>query len=144
VKKIGEFPKLVQRDKKQQSDQPNVFIFCESTTGVAQFRTESHANLEHTVERAAGLLAMQCLVRGQDPSDFQVLVPAEKEVIGRLVSRAEELLQEGRAIACPATLSPRQREVLHSVLSNRASLQTEHHGADSEVPYLHSSEQVRG
>jgi DNA-binding CsgD family transcriptional regulator len=121
VKKIGEFPKLVQRDKKQQSDQPNVFIFCESTTGVAQFRTESHANLEHTVERAAGLLAMQCLVRGQDPSDFQVLVPAEKEVIGRLVSRAEELLQEGRAIACPATLSPRQREVLHSVLSNRAN-----------------------
>jgi DNA-binding CsgD family transcriptional regulator len=121
VKKIGEFPKLVQRDKKQQSDQPNVFIFCESTTGVAQFRTESNSNLEHTVERAAGLLAMQCLVRGQDPRDFQVLVPAEKAVIGRLVSRAEELLQEGRAIACPATLSPRQREVLHSVLSNRAN-----------------------
>jgi DNA-binding CsgD family transcriptional regulator len=121
VKKIGEFPKLVQRDKKQQSDHTNVFIFCESTTGVAQFRAESNSNLEHTVERAAGLLAMQCLVRGQDPRDFQVLVPAEKAVIGRLVSRAEELLQEGRAIACPATLSPRQREVLHSVLSNRAN-----------------------
>lgn len=121
MKKIGEFPKLVQRDKKQQSDRTNVFIFCESTTGVAQFRAESNSNLEHTVERAAGLLAMQCLVRGQDPRDFQVLVPAEKAVIGRLVSRAEELLQEGRAIACPATLSPRQREVLHSVLSNRAN-----------------------
>lgn len=121
MKRIGEFPKLVQRDKKQQLDQPSVFIFCESTTGVAQFRAESNSNLEHTVERAAGLLAMQCLVRGQDPRDFQVLVPAEKAVIGRLVSRAEELLQEGRAIACPATLSPRQREVLHSVLSNRAN-----------------------
>jgi DNA-binding CsgD family transcriptional regulator len=69
----------------------------------------------------AGLLAMQCLVRGQNPNDFQVLVPAEEDLMGRLVSRAEELLEEGRSIACPASLSPRQREVLHSVLSNRAN-----------------------
>jgi DNA-binding CsgD family transcriptional regulator len=50
-----------------------------------------------------------------------VLVPAEEDLMGRLVSRAEELLEEGRSIACPASLSPRQREVLHSVLSNRAN-----------------------
>lgn len=64
---------------------------------------------------------MQCLVRGQNPSDFQVLVPAETALMGRLVSRAEQLLQEGRSITCPASLSPRQKEVLHSVLSNRAN-----------------------
>lgn len=114
------FGKLVQREKKE-SNKPNLFVFCETSTGVAQFRTESYADSESTLERVAGLLAMQCLVRGQNPNDFQVLVPAEKEMIGRLVSRAEELLEEGRSIACPATLSPRQKEVLHSVLSNRAN-----------------------
>jgi DNA-binding CsgD family transcriptional regulator len=121
VKKVRVFGKLVQHDKKQDSNKPNVFVFCEASTGVAQFRTESTADPESTVERVAGLLAMQCLVRGQNPQDFQVLVPAEKALMGRLVSRAEELLEEGRSIACPASLSPRQKEVLHSVLSNRAN-----------------------
>lgn len=121
MKKIRVFGKLAQQEKKQESIKPNFFVFCETTTGVAQFRTESTADPESTVERVAGLLAMQCLVRGQNPSDFQVLVPAETVLMGRLVSRAEELLQEGRSIACPASLSPRQKEVLHSVLSNRAN-----------------------
>jgi DNA-binding CsgD family transcriptional regulator len=121
VKKVRVFGKLVQQDKKQDPSKPNLFVFCEASTGVAQFRTESTADPESTVERVAGLLAMQCLVRGQNPQDFQVLVPAEKALMGRLVSRAEELLEEGRSIACPASLSPRQKEVLHSVLSNRAN-----------------------
>lgn len=121
MKKVRVFGKLVQHDKKQVPNKPNVFVFCEASTGVAQFRTESTVDTESTVERVAGLLAMQCLVRGQNPQDFQVLVPAEKALMGRLVSRAEELLEEGRSIACPASLSPRQKEVLHSVLSNRAN-----------------------
>jgi len=121
VKKVRVFGKLVQQEKKQDPSKPNLFVFCEASTGVAQFRTESNADPESTVERVAGLLAMQCLVRGQNPQDFQVLVPAEKALMGRLVSRAEELLEEGRSIACPASLSPRQKEVLHSVLSNRAN-----------------------
>ncbi len=121
VKKIRVFGKLVQQEKKQDSNKPNLFVFCETSTGVAQFRTEAYADSESTLERVAGLLAMQCLVRGQNPNDFQVLVPAEKELMSRLVSRAEELLDEGRSIACPTSLSPRQKEVLHSVLSNRAN-----------------------
>jgi DNA-binding CsgD family transcriptional regulator len=121
VKKVRVFAKLMAQEKKQILNRPNVFVFCETTTGVAQFRTESKADGESTVERVAGLLAMQCLVRGQNPNDFQVLVPAEEDLTGRLVSRAEELLEEGRSIAGPASLSPRQREVLHSVLSNRAN-----------------------
>jgi DNA-binding CsgD family transcriptional regulator len=121
VKKVRVFGKPEQHEKKQDSNKPNFFVFCETSTGVAQFRTESTADPEATVERVAGLLAMQCLVRGQNPTDFQVLVPAETALMGRLVSRAEELLHEGRSISCPASLSPRQKEVLHSVLSNRAN-----------------------
>jgi len=64
---------------------------------------------------------MQCLVRGQNPTEFQVLVPAEQSLVARLISRTEELLKEGRAIACPTSLSARQREVLDAVVSNRAN-----------------------
>ena len=114
------FSKRVQQDKKQDEDTSNIFVFCEKTTGVAQFRTESEVGKDG-VDRIAGLLAMQCLVRGQEPADFQVLVPAQKTFEGQVVARAQELLEEGRALACPASLSPRQKEILHSVLCNRAN-----------------------
>lgn len=99
----------------------NSFVFCDKATGIAQFGAASSANLDCTVERVAGLLAMQCLVRGYEPGDFAILVPAEKTLIARLMSRAKELLEEGRAVSSPACLSPRQREILHSVICNRAN-----------------------
>jgi DNA-binding CsgD family transcriptional regulator len=120
VKKVRVFPKLVQH-KKREANLSNLFVFCEKKTGVAQFRATSNADYECTLERIAGLLAMQCLVRGQNPGDFEIMVPAEMSFIGRLVSRAQELLEEGRAVACPAPLSQRQREVLHSVMDNRVN-----------------------
>lgn len=118
--KTNRFTKAFPKEKKQEKDASGVFVFCEKTTGVAQFRAASDASKD-TVDRVAGLLAMQCLVRGQEPDDFQVLVPAQKTFEGAVVARAQELLEEGRALACPATLSPRQREILHSVLCNRAN-----------------------
>lgn len=121
MKKIRVFPKLVQQQKKREASSPNLFVFCERKTGVAQFRANSNADYDCTVERIAGLLAMQCLVRGQNPGDFEIMVPAEGQFISRLVTRAQELLKEGRAVACPASLSERQREVLHSVMDNRAN-----------------------
>ena len=42
-------------------------------------------------------------------------------LVARLIARTEELLKEGRAIACPTALSARQREVLDAVVSNRAN-----------------------
>jgi len=69
----------------------------------------------------AGLLAMQCLVRGSDPDDFEILVAAERSLASRLQSRAKELLEEGRAVASPSCLSPRQQEILHSVICNQAN-----------------------
>jgi DNA-binding CsgD family transcriptional regulator len=69
----------------------------------------------------ASLLAMQCLVRGSEPTDFAILVPAEQTLANRLASRAKELLEEGRAIANPESLSPRQKEILQSVICNKAN-----------------------
>jgi len=122
VKKAAAFPKLIRHEKKRvENHAANLFVFCDKTTGVSQFRAESEAGLESTVERIAGLLAMQCLVRGQEPRDFEVMVPAQGILVERLVSRAQALLEEGRAVACPGSLSPRQKEILYSVLRNKAN-----------------------
>jgi DNA-binding CsgD family transcriptional regulator len=128
LKKVRVFSNVVReekkedkKDEKQHIDQSNFFVFCEKTTGVAQFRAGSPSESEFNLDRLAGLFAMQCLVRGHDPNDFVVLVPAKKEIVGELVSRAKDLLEEGRAVAGPSSLSPRQKEILHSVLCNRAN-----------------------
>jgi DNA-binding CsgD family transcriptional regulator len=120
VKKFRGFPKLVQQ-KKRDTSLSNLFVFCEKKTGIAQFRAASNAENEGTVDRIAGLLAMQCLVRGQNPGDFEIMVPADPAIARQLAARANELLEEGRAVACPASLSERQMEVLHSVIDNRAN-----------------------
>jgi DNA-binding CsgD family transcriptional regulator len=108
------------QNKKREGNKSKLFVFCEKSTGTTQFRAESQFDADQTVERIAGLLAMQCLVRGYDPEDFSVLVPANEVLVERLQSRAKELLDEGRAVT-PTTLSQRQSEILHSVIRNHAN-----------------------
>jgi DNA-binding CsgD family transcriptional regulator len=121
VKKLRSFPKLVPQGKKDEANSPNVFVFCEKSTGAARFHAEANSDPDYIIERMAGLLAVQCLVRGSDPSDFAILVPAATTLGSRLVDRAKELLEQGREAASPATLSPRQKEILQSVMCNRAN-----------------------
>ena len=121
MKRVRAFPKLVPQRQKQESNPPNVFVFCEKSTGAARFHAESSTDPNYIIERMAGLLAVQCLVRGSDPSDFAILVPAATTLGERLVSRAKELLEQGREAAGPSTLSPRQKEILQSVMCNRAN-----------------------
>ncbi len=121
MKRVRAFPKLVPQGRKQESNPPNVFVFCEKSTGAARFHAESSTDPNYIIERMAGLLAVQCLVRGSDPSDFAILVPAATTLGQRLVSRAKELLEQGREAAGPSTLSPRQKEILQSVMCNRAN-----------------------
>jgi len=121
LKKVRAIPKLVPGSKKCETAQAGSFIFCEKSTGIAQFQAESGADFHSAVERMASLLAMQCLVRGCDPGDYAILVPAERSLTNRLTARAKELLEEGLALANPVALSPRQREILHAVVCNRAN-----------------------
>jgi DNA-binding CsgD family transcriptional regulator len=124
VKKVRMFGKPAAPEKKTQLNvvpPPSRFVFCESSTGLTRFQGECNTDPNSTVERMAGLLAMQCLVRGNDPGDFSVLVPADKAFCEQLISRAAALLAEGRAVTNPGGLSPRQREILHCVVGNRAN-----------------------
>jgi len=121
VKKLRVYSKAERRERSSGRSENNVFVFCDKMTGAAQFRAGSVAELDFTVERIAGLLAMKCLASGSDPGDFDVLVPAHPVFVGRLIARASELLEEGRSVACPSSLSPRQKEILRSVLCNHAN-----------------------
>jgi DNA-binding CsgD family transcriptional regulator len=121
LKRVRAFAKPVQQDKQYEAEQPSLFVFCEKATGVAQFRAQTYVGSENTLERIASLFAMQCLVRGEDPDDFAVLVPADNSLAGQLISRTKDLLDQGREASNPKSLSPRQTEILRSVLCNRAN-----------------------
>lgn len=121
MKKVRDVSKLLRNKKTSERKPSSQFVFCEKRSGLAQFQAASESNLDFTIERMASTLAMQCLVRGSEPQDFAILVPVEKVLANRLESRAKELLEEGRTIANPASLSPRQQEILHSILCNHAN-----------------------
>jgi DNA-binding CsgD family transcriptional regulator len=61
---------------------------------------------------------MHCLVRGQAPSDYTVLVVPRGSLLDSVGRRAQELLDAGRAIGSEVRLSPREREVLECVVRN--------------------------
>ncbi len=92
--------------------------FCEKESGMVRFQAEADANGEIPVERAAGLLAMQCLVRGQMVDDYMVLVAAKEGTLKRIAARTKGLLETGRALAEPVRLSAREREVLGGILNS--------------------------
>ncbi|MBI3669443.1 MAG: hypothetical protein HY237_06670 [Acidobacteria bacterium] len=70
------------------------------------------------VDKAASLLAIHCLVRGESPKDYVVMVAAREELLAGVAARAEKLLEAGRSIATPAQLTRREQEVLGGVLQN--------------------------
>jgi DNA-binding CsgD family transcriptional regulator len=70
------------------------------------------------VEQAASLLAMHCLVRGQTPCDYTVLVVPRGSLLDPVGERAKELLDAGRAIGGEIRLTPREREVLEGIMRN--------------------------
>ncbi len=117
MKKVTTLPKSMVDSKKQGA---NSLVFCEKSTGVAQFEAECAGPDSH-IERIASTLAMQCLVRGCQPWDYAILVPANQELASRVIGRAKELLDLGRAAANPVSLSPRQQEILDAVVRNNAN-----------------------
>jgi DNA-binding CsgD family transcriptional regulator len=111
----------MRRNRKTEPEQPSLFYICEKSINFAQFQADMNADPHFAVERMAGLLAMQCLIHGSNPDNFSILVPAQKGLADELVSRAKVLLEEGRTVAAPTPLSTRQKEILQSVIRNRAN-----------------------
>jgi len=111
----------VRAQKKEISFRPESFALCERSSGAVRFRVPADPDGGMPVEQVAGLLAMHCLVRGQAPEDFEVMVVARESLLQTVAERAEQLLAAGRAIGTEVKISPREREVLDGVLQNLAN-----------------------
>jgi DNA-binding CsgD family transcriptional regulator len=99
----------------------NQYYFYEKNTGVTHFHVEAGPDGNFPVDQAAGLLAMHCMVRGQAPSDYVVMVRAETDLLEGLNEKAEKLLQAGHSVSSPVKLTRREEEVLDGVMRSLAN-----------------------
>ena len=60
----------------QSSSASSIYLFYEKASGTAHFHVEAGPSGELPVDHAAGLLAMHCMVRGQSPNDYLIMVPS--------------------------------------------------------------------
>jgi len=101
--------------------QSNVYLFYEKNTGTAHFHVDAGPSGELPVDHAAGLLAMHCLVRGQSPEDYLVMVPAARNTLNGLAEKAQKLLEAGHSAKNAVRLTRREEEVLDGILRSLAN-----------------------
>lgn len=97
------------------------YYFYEKNTGVTHFHVEAGPDGCFPVDQAAGLLAMHCMVRGQSPNDYLVMVKAENDLLAGLTEKAEKLLQAGHSVGGAVKLTRREEEVLGGVMKSLAN-----------------------
>jgi DNA-binding CsgD family transcriptional regulator len=97
------------------------YFFYEKNTGVSHFHVSAGPDGQFPVEEAAGLLAMHCMVRGQSPRDYVVMVEAAHESLEGLTEKAEKLLQAGHSVGSSVKLTRREEEVLGGVMRSLAN-----------------------
>ena len=94
----------------------SVYLFYEKTSGTAHFHVEAGPDGELPVDHAAGLLAMHCMVRGQSPSDYLIMVQAAPDCVTGLAEKAQKLLEAGHSAKSAVKLTRREEEVLQGIL----------------------------
>jgi len=99
----------------------DLYFFYEKNTGVAHFHVEAGPDGRFPVEQAAGLLAMHCMVRGQAPSDYVVMVQAEEDLLEGLKEKAQHLLAAGASVHSQVRLTRREEEVLGGLMRSLAN-----------------------
>jgi DNA-binding CsgD family transcriptional regulator len=83
-----------------------------------RFRVEAEPDGSMPVEKIAGLLAVHCLVRGQAPEDYELMVVPKESLLDAAAERAQELLAAGRALGAGVKVSRREQEVLDCILQS--------------------------
>ena len=97
------------------------FVLCERATGAARFRVEAEPDGTMPVEKIAGLLAVHCLVRGQAPEDYELMIVPRESLLDAAAERAQELLAAGRALGAGVKVSRREQEVLDCILQGASN-----------------------
>jgi DNA-binding CsgD family transcriptional regulator len=153
----GVHVKFIRRNEQPQqllnrpnSYQRDFYFFYEKNTGVSHFHVEAGPDGQFPVDQAAGLLAMHCMIRGQAPTDYVVMVRAEPESLEELNEKASKLLQAGESVHGRVKLTRREDEVLGGVvrsLSNKeigATLNLSERTVKFHVSSLLAKFRVRG
>jgi len=86
-----------------------------------RFRVDADSDGKVPVDKIAGLLAVHCLMRGQAPEDFDLMVITQQALLHAVAERAKQLLSAGRALGAGVRVSRREQEVLNGVLQNLAN-----------------------
>ncbi len=86
-----------------------------------RFRVDTEPDGSMPVEKIAGLLAVHCLVRGQAPEDYEMMIVPRTSLLDNVAERAQELLAAGRALGAGVKVSRREQEVLDCVLQGCAN-----------------------
>lgn len=100
---------------------PKRFVLCERSSGAVRFHVDADSDGRMPVEKIASLLAVHCLVRGQAPEDFELMVIPREPLLDAPAERAQELLAAGRALGAGIKVSRREGEVLDGILQNLAN-----------------------
>lgn len=103
------------------SSPASIYLFYEKTSGTAHFHVDAGPEGEFPVDHAAGLLAMHCMVRGQSPGDYLVMVPAANENLLELTDKAQKLLEAGQSVKTSVKLTRREKEVFDGILRSLAN-----------------------
>lgn len=121
-------PPLIRRRKQflETQNQPaplqtQSFVLCERSSGAVRFRVDAEPDGTMPVEKIAGLLAVHCLVRGQAPEDYELMIAPRESLLDAAAERAQELLAAGRALGAGVKVSRREQEVLDCVLQGCAN-----------------------
>ncbi len=97
---------------------PKAFVFLDRSTGTKRFEVNAGPDGSLPVDEAISLLAMQCVVRGQTPGDFSVMVSIAEDLLDGLGPRTSKLIEACMATVLPMHLSQRQQEVLRGITQN--------------------------
>lgn len=97
---------------------PKEFVFLDHSTGTKRFEVKAALDGSLPVDEAISLLATQCVVRGQTPSDFRVMVSIAEDLLAGLGPRTSKLIEACMATVLPMHLSQRQTEVLRRITQN--------------------------
>jgi DNA-binding CsgD family transcriptional regulator len=118
IRRSQSLPSLVAAEPSQVHQ---TFLFYEKQSGVAHFEVAADGDGRLPVEQAACLLAMHCMVRGQSPEDYVVMVEAEQGHTTGLLERAQSLLLAGQAVKSEVKVTRREEEVLRGILRGHAN-----------------------
>jgi len=118
VRRSHSLPSIVSEASAQSQ---RTFLFYDKHSGVTHFRITADPEGRLPLEQAACLLAMHCMVRGQCPEDYVVMVEAEQGCTEGLIEKAQKLLEAGQSVKSEVKVTRREEEVLRGILRGFAN-----------------------